>query len=118
MAAVEAGILALQNAGISGPYALVLGTTPYEILMAGCDPGYPIIKKVKALVESGISWSPVLEGGIILSRRGGDFEFTSGQDLAIGYKSHSATEVELYLTESFTFRVLEPQAIVELKIKG
>lgn len=118
VAAVETGIVALQKAGIGGPYALVLGTVPYEILMAGCDPGYPIIKKVKSLIESGIAWSPVLEGGLILSRRGGDFEFTCGQDLAIGYKAHSATEVELYLTESFTFRVLEPNAVVELKLKG
>lgn len=117
IAAVESGVLALQKAGIGGPYALALGTVPYEIMMAGNDECYPILKKLKALIASDITWSPVLEGGVILSRRGGDFEFTSGQDLSIGYKSHSATEVELYLTESFTFRVLEPKAVVELKSK-
>ncbi len=117
-AAVESAVLSLQKAGVGGPYALVLGTAPYEMLMAGADHGYPLLKKIKGLAESGVAWSPALDGGILLSRRGGDFEFTCGQDLSIGYKSHSASEVELYLTESFTFRVLEPAATVELKSKG
>jgi len=53
----------------------------------------------------------------VLSRRGGDFEMTVGQDLTIGYKIHNAREVELYFTESFTFRVLELAAAVELKLQ-
>ena len=44
--------------------------------------------------------------------RGGDFEMTVGQGLAIGYVKHDQTTVELYLTESFTFRTLEPAAAV------
>jgi len=41
-----------------------------------------------------------------------------GQDLTIGYKLHNAREVELYFTESFAFRVLEPAAAVELKLQA
>jgi uncharacterized linocin/CFP29 family protein len=37
-----------------------------------------------------------------------------GQDLAIGYAHHDKDQVELYLTESLTFRVLEPAAAVAL----
>jgi uncharacterized linocin/CFP29 family protein len=37
-----------------------------------------------------------------------------GQDLAIGYAYHEKHSVELYLTESFTFQVLEPTAAVHL----
>jgi len=51
----------------------------------------------------------------VLSMRGGDFELTVGQDLSIGYASHDRTTVELYLTESFTFRVLEDKASIYLK---
>jgi len=40
---------------------------------------------------------------------------TGSQDLAIGYKTHDTHDVELYFTESFTFRVLEPAAAVALK---
>jgi uncharacterized linocin/CFP29 family protein len=111
---VELAVLAIQQAGIGGPFALVLGTDPYRCLMAG-DPGlYPVSKRVRALASGGIHWSPALVGGAVLSCRGGDFEMTVGHDLAIGYKTHDTRNVELYFTESFTFRVLEPAASVAL----
>ncbi len=112
---VELALLAIQEAEIGGPYALVLGTEPYQWLMAGEPTAYPLRNRIEALVTGGIHWSPVLEGGAVLSRRGGDFELTVGQDLTIGYKMHTARDVELYFTESFTFRVLEPAAAIELK---
>jgi uncharacterized linocin/CFP29 family protein len=46
----------------------------------------------------------------LLSIRGGDYELTVGQDLSVGYLAHSADDVELFITESFTFRVLEEKA--------
>ena len=57
-------------------------------------------------------WSPGLDGGIVLSLRGGDFILESGQDLSIGYLDHDADVVRLYLEESLNFRVLEPDAAV------
>jgi uncharacterized linocin/CFP29 family protein len=50
----------------------------------------------------------------VLSTRGGDFLFDSGQDLSIGYESHDADTVQLYLEESFSFRVASPDAAVPL----
>lgn len=114
---VELALLAIQEAEIGGPYALVLGTEPYKWLMAGDPHDYPLRDRVLSLVKGGIHWSPVLEGGAVLSRRGGDFEFTVGQDLSIGYKIHDEHFVELYFAESFAFRVLEPAAAVELKLQ-
>jgi len=116
--AVEAGVLALQKSGIGGPYALVLGTEPYALVKVGDPQAYPLRKQVDALATGGVHWSPALHGGAILSRRGGDYEITVGQDLSIGYKSHDKDSVELYFTESFTFRVLEPAAGIELKLKN
>jgi len=113
---VELALLAIQEAEIGGPFALVLGTEPFRWLMAGEPNAYPLKKRILALVTAGIHWSPALVGGAVLSRRGGDFEMTVGQDLSIGYKSHGTKNVELYFTESFTFRVLEPAAAVELKL--
>jgi uncharacterized linocin/CFP29 family protein len=46
--------------------------------------------------------------------RGGDFELTVGQDFSVGYLSHTPSSVRLYLQESFTFRVLAPEAAVPL----
>jgi uncharacterized linocin/CFP29 family protein len=115
---VEAGVLAIQRSGIEGPYALVLGTTPYTALSVGDPKAYPLRKRIECIATGGVFWSPALQGGIVLTRRGGDFEMTVGEDLSIGYLSHDKECVELYLTESFTFRVLEPAAAVELRIQA
>jgi uncharacterized linocin/CFP29 family protein len=50
----------------------------------------------------------------VVSLRGGDFIFESGQDLSIGYDSHDAADVQLYIEESFSFRVATPEAAVAL----
>ena len=57
-----------------------------------------------------------IQGGVVLSLRGGDFKIESGQDLSIGYLDHDADVVRLYLEESFNFRVLEPDAAVALRL--
>jgi len=46
--------------------------------------------------------------------RGGDFSLHLGQDLSIGYLSHTETEVTLYLQESMTFQLLAGEAAVAL----
>ena len=50
----------------------------------------------------------------MVSRRGGDFILDAGQDFSIGYTRHDAELVTLYLEESFSFRVVEPDAVVVL----
>ena len=59
-----------------------------------------------------------VEGAVVLSLRGGDFILDSGQDLSIGYLDHDADVVRLYLEESFSFRVLEPDAAVAVQTKA
>ncbi|NOU28685.1 MAG: bacteriocin family protein [Polyangiaceae bacterium] len=106
----------LRQAGISGPYALVLGPRAYDELTSGSEDGYPLRKRIeKTLIDGPIVWAPAIEGAVLLSVRGGDYELTVGQDLAIGYTYHDRRSVELYLTESFTFRVNEPAAAVEIR---
>ena len=48
----------------------------------------------------------------MISSRGGDLELIIGQDLAVGYETHTSEKVKLYFTESFTFRILEPAAVI------
>jgi uncharacterized linocin/CFP29 family protein len=50
----------------------------------------------------------------VVSQRGGDFLFEAGEDLSIGYDRHDLDTVDLYLVESFTFRVATPEAAVAL----
>ncbi len=116
--AVEAGILALQEEGIGGPYALVLDTETYARIEAGLAKGYPVRRQIEKMTEGGMYWSPAVATGALISKRGGDFALTLGQDISIGYQGHGNGKVDLYLTESLTFRVLEPAAAVALHAKG
>lgn len=104
----------LRQAGISGPYALVLGSELYDRVFAATEDGYPLAKRIEQFLVDKIVRAAAIKGGVLLSMRGGDFELTIGQDLSIGYTGHSRDEVELYLVESLTFRVLEPAAAVRL----
>lgn len=110
--------LALEQVGVEGPYALVLGTEAYTSLTRSTKIGFPIYRVVNELVDGNLTWSPEVEGGLLLSKRGGDFELTVGQDLSIGYASHNRDEVELYFTESLAFRVLDPDAAILLQKKS
>ena len=59
-------------------------------------------------------WAPGVRGGVVLSQRGGDFVLEVGEDLSVGYERHDADAVELYLLESFSFRVATDDAAVAL----
>jgi uncharacterized linocin/CFP29 family protein len=115
--AVSAAKKVLRMAGVNGPYALAMGMEAYEEVMADGDDGYPLRKRLQERAEQGsLIWAPALqEGAVLLSTRGGDYELTVGQDLSLGYATHDRTNVELYLTESFTFRVLEDKACILLR---
>lgn len=112
--AVAQAVGRLRLAGVEGPYALVLGGDAYMAASGGSDDGYPIFHHVERIVDGGVIWAPAIEGGLVLSLRGGDFELTVGQDFSIGYLSHSTTVVDLYMQESFTFRTLTTEAAVAL----
>jgi uncharacterized linocin/CFP29 family protein len=112
--AVAQAVSQLRLAGVNGPYALVLGAAAYTAAMGGSDEGYPVFHHIERVVDGGIFWAPAIEGGFVLTTRGGDFELDIGQDISIGYLSHSKTVVELYLQETFTFRLLTTEAAVVL----
>ena len=113
-AAVAQAVNQLRLAGVNGPYALVLGADPYTAVSGGSEEGYPVLQHIHRLVDGEIIWAPAIEGGFVLTTRGGDFELDIGQDFSIGYLSHSDAAVELYLQESFTFRLLTTEAAVAL----
>jgi uncharacterized linocin/CFP29 family protein len=112
--AVAQAVSQLRLAGVNGPYALVLGADAYTAASGGSDEGYPIFQHIERVVEGGIIWAPAIEGAFVLTTRSGDFELDIGQDISIGYSSHSSTVVELYFLETFTFRLLTTEAAVVL----
>jgi uncharacterized linocin/CFP29 family protein len=48
-------------------------------------------------VDGDIIWAPAIDRAFVLSTRGGDFDLQLGTDVSIGYLSHDADKVELYL---------------------
>jgi uncharacterized linocin/CFP29 family protein len=114
-AVVAEALNILRNAGIDGPYAIALGPQCYTGLTTTTSAGgFPVIDHVRRLLDGPIVWAPAVNGAVVLSLRGGDFELTVGQDFSIGYRTHTDATVQLYLQESFTFRALAPEAAVPL----
>lgn len=110
------GVRQLQEAGIGGPYALVLPAGPYHELMHCTRTGFPLTRVLDEVLHGEIHWSPGLDTGLVVSLRGGDYQLILGHDLAIGYASHDRDEVELYITESLQFRVLEGAAAIRIPV--
>jgi uncharacterized linocin/CFP29 family protein len=113
--AVAQALSQLRLVGVNGPYSVLLGAQAYTELAETRDQGYPVLEHVKRIVEGGIIWAPAIEGAFVLTTRGGDFELSIGQDISIGYLSHTDTVVRLYLQETFTSRVLTSEASVVLE---
>jgi uncharacterized linocin/CFP29 family protein len=111
---VAKAVSELRLAGVNGPYALLLGSEPYTAIGGGSDDGYPVLKHIRPLVDGEIIWAPAIKGGFVLTTRGGDFDLHIGQDISIGYLSHSDTVVRLYFQETFTFLMLTTEAAVVL----
>jgi uncharacterized linocin/CFP29 family protein len=110
--AVTRGMMALDDAGVSGPYALLLGSSQYRRL-AAVSAAYPPLRHLTTLVSGPVLRAPGLDGGLLISQRGEDFRLSVGQDIAIGYLRDDAERIELFFVESFTFLVLNPEAAVK-----
>jgi len=104
----------LRLAGVDGPYCVVLGAEAYTALQESSDEGYPILAHIKRLIDSDIVWAPAIDGAVVLSTRGGDYELHLGEDLSIGYQSHDAGSVQLYFHETLTFFAYTAEASVAL----
>lgn len=105
----------LKTGGVAGPYALVLGPRCWAGLHTTTSgSGFPVIDHVRQLIDGPPIWGPAVDGAVLVSLRGGDFQLTVGRDISIGYDSHDREQVNLYLIESLTFRDLAPEAAVPL----
>jgi uncharacterized linocin/CFP29 family protein len=116
--AIAHALSQLRLVGVNGPYAVLLGADEYTALAETSDHGYPVLEHVHRLVKSEIIWAPAIAGAFVLSMRGGDFQLHIGQDVSIGYASHTDAAVRLYLQETMTFLLLTSEAAVALAPPG
>jgi len=111
---IAQALSALRLVGVNGPYSVLLGAEAYTAVAEARDYGYPVLEHLRRIVDGEIIWAPAIAGAFVLTTRGGDFDLHIGQDISIGYLSHTATAVRLYLQESFTFLLLTAEAAVAL----
>jgi uncharacterized linocin/CFP29 family protein len=113
--AVAAALSALRLAGVDGPYSLALSADAYTAVAETTDYGYPVRDHIARLLPDGeVIWAPALDGALLVTTRGGDYELRIGQDVSIGYLSHDAERIQLYLEESLTFLAFTAEASVPL----
>ncbi|MPM38660.1 Maritimacin [bioreactor metagenome] len=108
------GLLLLKKSYIHGPYTLVVGKDIWMTLNQATL-GMSLLERVEQMLGSKVVLATSVEGALLVPYNSENLELTIGQDFALGYESHDTKEVTLFATESFTFRVLEPKAIVVYK---
>ena len=111
-------VATLKAAGIDGPYGLALCPEDWTAVIEATDRGYPLLRHLGDVLEGPIEWIPGLHESVVLSTRGGDWLLELGEDLSLGYTSHTAESVSLYLEESLSFRVATPEAAVVVRTQA
>ena len=113
---IAQGMTIFTERSMEGPYAFVAGPKIWSKMSAHLQ-GYPVKMQAENLLSGPVLLSPYLSGTYgketyMISIRGGDLEIVLGQDLSVGDEKHTDIAVTLYFTESLTFRILEPAAVI------
>lgn len=116
---VAEGLDRMRGVGVHGPYALVVGSDLFTKLQSAVTTaGRRVVDHVQRLLDGPVIPCRSLDGAVLLSTRGGDFELFVGRDFAIGYSSHDADRVRLYIQETLSFRVIGDEAALSLPVKS
>lgn len=111
MEAILKGLVILREKFETGPFVLIVGEEAYLRLNKSSQ-GYPLIKRIESLLGGKILLSTVLDGAFLIPYDNSNFELTIGQDFAIGFDCYDKEAIHLFITESFTFRILDDTIII------
>jgi len=114
--AISEGQTQMLKDGVEGPTNLIVSAQIWKFL-ARTSPGGTLRSIVEGQISGQVIYSEFVKDALLVANRSGDLELTVGQDFAIGYHSHTATEINFFATESFTFRVISPEALIGFKLK-
>lgn len=111
--AVASMIAAFGAEFVEGPYKLVLSTATLIKMVGESEGGVSVKSRIETLL--GANFFVVCESIgddkiLALSQRGGDFAFYNGLDVSIGFAGEKGDSYALFLTESCTFRIINPEA--------
>ena len=111
LANVTKGVMILERAIAEKPYALVVGEEVWCKLNA-LGKEVALVERIKDIIGGQIIVSRSIDGAILLPFDNENIEMTIGEDFSIGYQEHSENYVKLFITETFTFRILDNTIIV------
>jgi uncharacterized linocin/CFP29 family protein len=78
---VARAVALLQRAGVGGPYGIALGPRCHTGVIETTERGgYPVLEHIRLILGGPVVWAPGVDGAVVLSLRGHDFELVSGQD--------------------------------------
>lgn len=108
------GTVLLKKSFAERPYNLHVGKALNKQLnqMHGSKLLRDLILKV---IGGQIILSESIDGGLLLPAKHEDIEFTVGQDYTIGYESHDEKNIKLFIMNSYTLRVIDPNILVRFK---
>jgi uncharacterized linocin/CFP29 family protein len=111
-----AAVQKLDTAGVKGPYEAVLSSQHYYSYLRQTGEGgvYPAAKQLNLVLEE-VRHSPVINGAVLLSTRGGDFLTTVGGDFTVGYRWHDEKAVHLFCVETIAPQLLTPEALCVIR---
>jgi uncharacterized linocin/CFP29 family protein len=115
MEAITKGIIQLRKSFEPGPFTLVVNEEAYKRILSK-ETAYPLDERIEKLIGGKIVFSHVVNGAYLLPYNHDDLELTIGQDFSIGYQSSNPEKIRFFATESFTFRILNPDLIVKFTI--
>ncbi|MBZ4668087.1 MAG: Linocin bacteriocin protein [Defluviitaleaceae bacterium] len=115
MDAITEGMLLLKRSFTKKPYTLVVGKETLKRIQREIQ-GDSLNKRITELLGGDIVYSEVADGALLVPYDHEDLEMTIGRDFSIGYETADEKRVQLFITESFTFRILDPDLIVKFTI--
>jgi len=109
------GVSKLRNSGFAkGPYALVVGLEKY-IYLNMVNLNNPLVKRLEEILGIPVIVSNAITGALLLPYDDENIELILAEDFSLGYQGHNNKEVELFVTETFTFRVVDDARVVGYK---
>jgi uncharacterized linocin/CFP29 family protein len=109
------GVSKLRNTGFSkGPYALVVSLEKF-IYLNMVNLNNPLAKRLEKILGMPIIVSNNINGAVLLPYDNDSIELVLAEDFSLGYQGHTSKEVELFVTETFTFRLVDDSRVVTYK---
>lgn len=116
LTSISESIIDLKNAFVEGAFNLIVDKVFYQALNK--VHGSKLLKTiVESIINGQVIVSESIKGGLLIPVNHEDIEFTIGQEYTIGYESHDTKDIKLFLMNSMTLRVLDPNILVRFNLK-